>query len=97
MPPRTRSRGKQLDTAKAAERAGIAPGSIQRLRHRDKVQPRTYPPGHELAGQPWLRFPKPDGHVGITPYWYEDTIDEHVKNVRGPGRPPKNTPTEEYQ
>jgi hypothetical protein len=87
----TRTRGKQLDTQAAAERAGIAPGSIQRLRYRDRKTPRVYPKGHERAGKPWPRFPKPDGYIGNVPYWWESTIDEHLGQLRGPGRPPKES------
>jgi hypothetical protein len=84
----TRTRGKQLDTRAAAAKAGIAPGSIQRLRYRDRKEPRTYPAGHERAGKPWPRFPAPDGYVGNVPWWYESTLDEHLAELRGPGRPP---------
>jgi len=84
---KTETKGAQLDTAAAAEAANVARGTIQRLRHRDRVEPRTYPEGHQRAGKLWYRFPPPDGYIGNQPWWYEATIAAHLAELRPPHRP----------
>ncbi|WP_371575222.1 MarR family transcriptional regulator [Streptomyces sp. NBC_01314] len=32
-------------------------------------------------------IPKPDGHLGRTPYWFADTIREHERPGRGRSKP----------
>jgi hypothetical protein len=71
----------QLDTTGVGERLGIDAASVRR---------------YSVADRSKYGFPEPDGHIGRSPWWWSDRIDEWAASRpgrgAGAGRPRKAAP-----